>query len=226
MSKMTIRVKQFGCPDELYQALADLMAVHIVKPFGTPHAIMLAGGKTPMPAYQEVAHRRLRAADDLFFMYSDERMTPVTSAESNFGCTRFLMDAMAMDAGHVMRVQTELELKKAAVQYGNTLEQFLKAGGRITLGLLGLGSDGHTASLFSADDVRRGAGSMAVAVRRPEKPDRVSVSPDLLKRVETIIFLALGAEKREAIQRLLKQPERCPAGMAIREARSVQLWTA
>jgi 6-phosphogluconolactonase/glucosamine-6-phosphate isomerase/deaminase len=67
---------------------------------------------------------------------------------------------------------------------------------------------------------------MAVAVRRPEKPDRVSVSPDLLKRVETIIFLALGAEKREAIQRLLKQPERCPAGMAIREARSVQLWTA
>lgn len=213
----SIREKRFACRDDLYQ---------FEKPFGKPHAVMLAGGKTPMPVYEEVARRRVRAADDLFFMYSDERLVPVTSPESNYGNTRFLIESAGVAEGHVMHVHPELELKKAGEQYGAALGRFLKAGGRITLGLLGLGADGHTASLFSADDVRRGAGSYAVSVRRVEKPDRVSVSPDLLKRVETIIFLVLGADKREAIQRLLKQPGRCPAGMAVQEARSVQLWTA
>lgn len=223
---MTIGIKKFSSPDELYQAVADLMAVQAVKPFGKPHAVMLAGGATPMPAYEEVARRRLRAAEDFFLMYSDERMVPVTSPESNCGRTRFLIEALGMEDGNVMRVQPELDLKKAAGTYGNTLEHFLKAGGRITLGLLGLGVDGHTASLFSADDVKRGAGAYAVAVRRTEKPDRVSVTPDLLKRVESVIFLVVGADKREAVQRLLQQPKSCAAGMAVQDARSVQLWTA
>lgn len=221
----SIQEKRFACRDDLYQAVANLLAVHIEKPFGKPHAVMLAGGKTPMPVYEEVARRRLKAADDLFLMYSDERMAPETSPESNYGNTRFLVDSLGLEEGHLIRVQTGLELKKAAEQYGEALGRYVKAGGRITVGLLGLGADGHTASLFTAEDVRKGAGAMAVAIRRPEKPDRVSVTPDLLKRVETIIFLVVGADKREAIQRLLKQPERCPAGMAVQAARSVQLWT-
>lgn len=220
-----IRERRFKCRDDLYQAVAELLSIQITKPFGKPHAVMLAGGKTPLPIYEAVACRRLKAAEDLFIMYSDERMVPETSPESNYGSTRSLVEKVGMEEGRVIRVQTELELKKAAEQYGTSLGRFVKAGGRITLGLLGLGADGHTASLFSEADVKKGAGSFAVAIRRPEKPDRVSVTPDLLKRVETLIFVVVGADKREAIEKLLKHPERCTAGMAVHEAKSVQLWT-
>lgn len=220
-----IRERRFKCRDDLYLAVTELLAVQMTKSFGKPHAVMLAGGKTPLPIYEAVERRRLKAVEDLFLMYSDERMVPDTSPESNYGSTRSLVDMLGMEEGRVLRVQTELELKKAAEQYGTSLGRFLKAGGRITLGLLGLGADGHTASLFSRDDVMRGAGALAVAIRRPEKPDRVSVTPDLLKYVETLIFIVVGADKREAIEKLLKQPERCTAGMAVHAAKSVQLWT-
>lgn len=221
-----IREKRFGGADDLRQAVATLLAEHMMRSFGRPHAVMLSGGRTPLSMYDEVAARRVLAADDCFVFYSDERMVPADSPDSNYGNTRPFLGRIAVDDSRILRVHTDLELKKAADQYAGALQRFLKLGGRITLGLLGLGADGHTASLFSPDEVRKSSGSLAVAVPRREKPDRVSVTPDLLKRVETLIFVVTGADKREAVSRLLAHPEGCPAGLAVREARSVQLWTA
>lgn len=221
-----IRQRKFGGTGDLNAAVATLLGEHVGRPFGVPHAVMLAGGRTPLPIYEAVASGRIQAADDFLVLYSDERMVPPDSPESNYGNTRGFLGKLGVGDHHIMRVHTDLPLKKAAEQYAATLHRFLKIGGRITLGLLGLGADGHTASLFSLEAVRASAGVMAVAVARPEKPDRVSVTPDLLKRVETLIFVVTGAEKRDAVTRLLTHPERSPAGLAVREARNVQLWTA
>lgn len=226
MRVIAIREKRFTTVDDLRQAVASLLIDHMARSFGQPHAVMLSGGQTPLPVYAEVARRRVRAADDCSVLFSDERMVPPASPESNYGNTREFLTRLGFDESRVMRVHGEIGLKRAADQYACLLNRFLKFGGRITLGLLGLGSDGHTASLFSLEDVRKAGGSMAVAVRRPEKPDRVTVTPDLLKRVETLIFVVTGADKREAVARLLKRPEQCPAGLAVRDARNVQVWTA
>jgi 6-phosphogluconolactonase len=220
-----IREKRFRSRDDLYQAVTELLAIQITKSFGKPHGVMLSGGKTPMPIYELLAGKRIKAAADFFLMYSDERMVPEASLESNYGSTRFLVQALGMAEESVLKVQTGLELKRAGEQYGAALGRFIKSGGRITVGLLGLGADGHTASLFSEKDVGAGVGSFAVGIRRAEKPDRVSVTPALLKRVETLIFVVVGVDKQKAVETLLKQPERCAAGMAVHEAKSVQLWT-
>jgi 6-phosphogluconolactonase/glucosamine-6-phosphate isomerase/deaminase len=187
---------------------------------------MLSGGRTPVAAYAEVAQRGFWAAADLHVLLSDERMVPEDSPDSNLGGLRPMLNALEVEDDRILRVDTSVPLKKAAAGYDRALQQFVRSGGRITLGILGLGPDGHTASLFSPDDLTRAPGALAVAVPRREGPDRVSVTPDLLKRVEVLIFLVMGRDKQDVVSRLMKDPDAVVAGRAVREAAAVQLWTA
>lgn len=221
-----IRKREFRSPDEMTTAVADLLEDRFKHVFGRPHAVMLSGGRTPVAAYAEVAQRRFWAGEDLHVLLADERMVPESSPDSNVGALRPMLNALEVEDDRVLHVKTALPLKKAAADYDRALQQFIRSGGRITLGLLGLGADGHTASLFTVDDVARAKGSLAVAVPRPEGLDRVSVTPDLLKRVEVLIFLAVGIEKRDVVSRLMKDPDSLVAGRAVCDAAAVQLWTA
>lgn len=221
-----IRLREFRSADELAHAVATLLEQQLTREFGKGHAVMLSGGTTPLPAYHEVLRRRARAADDAFVCFADERFVPATDPLSNYGAVKPMLAAMGLSDEHVIRIHTEGPLKSAATRYDQDLKQFVRSGGRLTLGLLGIGSDGHTASLFSESDLRVGKGAYAVPVCRKVKPDRVTVTPDLLKRVEAIIFLAVGAAKRDIVKRLLEAPETVTAGMAVCAAPCVQLWVA
>ncbi len=114
----------------------------------------------------------------------------------------------------------------SATRYHQDLRRFMNGNGRITLGLLGLGVDGHTASLFSSDDVARGDNLYAVAVSHDPKPDRISVTPELLRRVERLVILAVGSEKQDIVTRLIQTPDQVVAGLALRENSQVEIWQA
>lgn len=221
-----IRQRVFRTPQDLTTAVADLLEDRLTRPFGRPHAVMVSGGTTPLAAYAEMAQRNRLASDDVHVMLADERMVPEASPDSNLGHLRPLLASMEVAEERVLRVRTELRVKQAAADYDRAIQSFLRTGGRITLGLLGLGADGHTASLFSDADLTAGRGVMAIPVKRATGPDRVSVTPDLLKRVEALIFLVVGRDKQEVVSRLLKDPESLVAGQAVSGAASVQLWTA
>lgn len=223
---MTPRLRQFRSADDLTTAVANLLEDRFRHKFGRPHAVMLSGGRTPLAAYDEVARRGTWASDDLHIILSDERLVPEDSPDSNFGHMLPMLERLQLGEGRILQPRTDLPLKKAAADYDRTLQQFVRSGGRITLGLLGLGADGHTASLFTPEDLARGAGAFAVAVPRKDGPSRISVTPGLLKRVEVLIFLAVGRDKQEMVSRLLKEPDSLVAGQAVREAAAVQLWTA
>lgn len=222
----SIRKRDFRSPEDMTAAVAGLLEDRFKHTFGRPHAVMLSGGRTPVTAYAEVAQRGFWAADDLHVLLADERLVPEESPESNLGRLRPMLNALELEDDRIIQVKTALPLKKAASDYACALQHFVRSGARITLGLLGLGADGHTASLFTDDDLARGEGSLAVAVSRREGLDRVSVTPDLLKRVEVLIFLAMGQDKRDVVSRLMKDPESLVAGRAVRDAAAVQLWTA
>ena len=222
----TIKIRSFRSKADLIMATADLLVNQLERKFGKPHAIMLSGGETPTPAYEEVRARNVIVADDCFVCFSDERLVPSESAESNYGRAWPMLEAVGVPEERVIRVHTEAGLKIAAFRYDCELQQYVKSGGRLTLGLLGLGADGHTASLFAGDDLTRGTGAYAVAVPREEKPDRISVTPDLLKRFEALIFLVVGSGKRDIVRQLLEAPAGVTAGQAVQGAPSVQLWTA
>jgi 6-phosphogluconolactonase/glucosamine-6-phosphate isomerase/deaminase len=137
-----------------------------------------------------------------------------------------MIHALGIPDAHVLRVHTELPLEEAADRYDTALRHYLHKGGRIKLGLLGLGADGHTASLFSSQDVFLGQGRFAVAVKRPDGMGGVSVTRDLLLKAEQIVFLAFGAEKGEVVHKLVKNPGSLPAGMAVEDIRNVEVWYA
>ena len=186
-------------------------------------AIMLSGGTTPLPADRALARGPL-PHDRLHILFSDERYVPSDSDASNYHQSRPLLDALALPATAVARVRAELPLDEAAADYERQLAALLNSGVRIGLGLLGLGADGHTASLFGAADLERARGHLAIAVHRPDGMSAVSVTPDLLSRVEELLFVVAGSGKHDAIQALAAQDPKSTAWRAVQGCPAVQLW--
>lgn len=158
--------------------------------------LVLAGGETPRAAYA-----LLRAADtdwarwDIWF--GDERCAPVDDPQRNSVMARAAwLDYVPVPAANVHPIAAEHGAATAALDYASALREV----GMFDLVLLGLGEDGHTASLFphhaTGDDE-------AVAVLDAPKPppQRVSLSATRLSRAREVLFLVAGAGKREALQR-------------------------
>ncbi len=210
----------------LQQAMVDCLAGCLQRAEKRPFAVMLSGGKTPLDIYAGLMGRGITAAEQAHIMYSDERAVPDSSPENNYSHTVDLLHSLGIPDSRVLRVHTGQLLERAASQYHQELQRFIGSGGRIALGLLGIGPDGHTASLFTGHDVMRGQGRYAVDIPHEPKPDRISVTPELLGCVERLIILAAGPEKREIVSRLLHSPDTVVAGQALRTVRRVEIWQA
>jgi len=220
-----IKVKAFPDTSSLTDAVVVLLKNHMARAgAGQPHAVMLAGGSTPMAAYAAVAASPFPVSPDLRILFSDDRMALPESGKSNYGNTLPMLKALGISGERVMRVHAELPAPEAAKRYGRELGGFIDAGGLVSLGLLGIGTDGHTASLFSADHIRQAEGAWAIAVKRPDGLEGVSATPQFIGRVEQIVFLITGKDKREMAHRLLKDSLSIPAGMAVAGNKSVEVW--
>jgi 6-phosphogluconolactonase len=218
----TLITRRFPSRAALDAALAQRLGQAIAA--NGASAIMLAGGSTPLPAYRALARGPLAHGARLHILFSDERYVPSDSDASNYHQSRPLLDALALPAAAVARVRTELPLEEAAADYERQLAALLNSGVRIGLGLLGLGADGHTASLFDAADLERARGHLAIAVHRPDGMSAVSVTPDLLSHVEEPVFVVAGSGKHDAIQALAAQDPNLTAWRAVERCARVELW--
>ncbi len=219
----TLTTRRFPSRAALDAALEERLARAIGARGAT--AIMLSGGTTPLPAYRLAAQRPPPPHDEgLHIVYSDERYVPSDTEASNFHQTRVLLDALALPPAGVKRVRTELPLDEAAADYERQLASLLKSGVRIGLGLLGLGADGHTASLFGAADLERARGRLAIAVHRPDGMSAVSVTPDFLAGVAEPLFVVAGSGKEDAVRALLAQNPHLTAWRAVEACPRVELW--
>ena len=201
-----------------------LLQEHLSMCSSTPHAVMLTGGRAPAELYARLKRKPVKISDNLYLLISDERYVPLDSSESNFGKMRDMITALGLDDARVMRVHTELSLEKSADKYDQELTAYIKKGGRITLGMLGLGVDGHVASLFSSDDLERGKGRYAISVSRGNDPARVSVTADLLARAERIVFFVKGPDKADIVRRIRTGGETMIAARAVEGVSNVELW--
>jgi 6-phosphogluconolactonase len=187
-------------------------------------AVMLSGGTTPLPAYRALGQHKVVPGAQLHVLFCDERYVPATSPASNYHQSQPLLQALGLPPARVLRVRTELPLAAAAADYAAQLGTLLKGAGGVGLGLLGLGADGHTASLFSAADLQRARGQLAIAVQRPDGMSGVSVTPQFLAQVRELVFVVAGAGKDEAIRRLIAQDPDLTAWAAVQECAAVELW--
>ncbi len=218
----TLTTRRFTSRAALDAALAQRLGQAISA--NGASAIMLSGGSTPLPAYRSLARNPLPHDDGLHVLFSDDRYVPSEADASNYHQARALLDALALPASSVARVHTELPLDEAAADYERQLAALLNSGVRIGLGLLGLGADGHTASLFGAADLERARGHLAIPVQRPDGMSAVSVTPELLAHVEDLLFVVAGSGKHDAIQALAAQDPKLTAWRAVQGCARVELW--
>lgn len=222
--KTDFRVRSFESRIALNDALTERLAWEIDQTGRGPVALMLAGGNTPLQAYQNLAGRPLSPPSSLELFFSDERYVPATSDASNFRAMRPLLEALALPAERTLRVRTELPLERAVEDYERRLRALLRSSARLTLGILGLGADGHTASLFTDGDLQRSAGKLAVSVQRPDGRSAVSVTPQVLSRIAEVIFVVAGMDKRAALKALVERKPESVAARAVANAPNVEVW--
>jgi len=223
---MTMNLRPFESQDALNRVAVECLADYVQMTGQGPVAVMLSGGRTPLGIYDDLRHRGCEASADLTILYSDERHVLAESPDSNYGSTVSLIRALGIPDARVLRVRTEIGWRESADRYDLDIRGYLASGGMIKLGLLGLGTDGHTASLFTPGDLVASCGRFAAAIPRVQKPDRVSVTPDLMRRIERVIILAVGPEKREIAAKLIRHPDQVVAGLALKDVPVVEIWQA
>ena len=218
----SLDIRRFATRAALDAALEERLARAIAVP--GPSALMLSGGNTPLPAYRALSSRRLPHDAGLRIVFTDDRYVPADSEKSNYHQSRPLLDALALPAHAALRVRTELPLQEAAADYERQLAALATAGARVGLGLLGLGADGHTASLFTAADIERARGRLAIDVQRPDGMAGVSVTPEFLAQVAEPVFVVAGGGKREALAALAARDPALTAWRAVQGCPHVELW--
>lgn len=176
-------------------------------------AAVLAGGSTPKPVYELLAAQPYRSRIDwrrVHIFWGDERCVPPAHPRSNFGMARrALLSQVPVPPGNVHRVRGELGSEAAAAEYEQELQHFFQgAAPCFDLIHLGLGSDGHTASLFPFDlPVLLERTSLARPVLHlPSGEPRVTLTVPVLNAAAGVEFLVAGAAKAPVVRQAIQGP--------------------
>jgi 6-phosphogluconolactonase len=139
--------------------------------------------------------------------WSDERCVPPADPSSNYRMAReALLDRVAIPAANVHRIAGEAEPDRAAAAYEDELKQCL-GDGRFDLVLLGMGKDGHTASLFPGTAAIGETRKWVVAVEVTAVPPwRITLTPPPINAAAAVMFLVQGADKAATLHRVLEGP--------------------
>ncbi len=211
-----IKTRTFETTARLVSQTLELLR----KNLATPGNLMLSGGATPYAIYNQLAAAPRPVHPDRTLFLSDERMVPADSPRNNAANLMPMLRALECE-DRFIRVDTTLPIEEATARFSSKLEPL----DRIDLGLLGMGTDGHTAGFFTSEQAHLRTGALALHTDRPDGLQGVSVTPALFQRVERIILLVTGESKRGIISTLLNRPGTIPAGMALSDHPHAELWT-
>jgi 6-phosphogluconolactonase len=198
-------------------------------------SVALSGGSTPRGMYERLAQPPHRDAIDwpnVYIFWGDERYVPPDDAESSFRMAReALLAHVPLPAANIYPVPTVGGTPEAAAKaYAETINAFFGAAPpHFDLILLGMGPDGHTASLFpGAPELTAPGGDLVVVVYNAPKPPptRLSFTLRLINDAANVIFMVAGADKAPTLREVLHgplQPARLPA-QSIQPAHGALVW--
>ncbi len=212
-------IERFETREDLYDHISDRfvrIGAGAIRDRGR-FLVALSGGKTPRlllerlasPAY---AKRLDWSVVDVF--WADERCVPASDVRSNYRAAReTLLDRVPIPADRIHRIAGEIDPLAAADAYELILREILGEEGRLDLILLGMGADGHTASLFPRHQALTEIDRWIVPVHAPADPPwRVTMTLSLINAARHVLFLVAGKEKAAAV-RALEAGEPLPASM-------------
>jgi 6-phosphogluconolactonase len=221
--------------DALAETAAERIVAHLAQRAGRL-AVCLAGGSTPERLYALLGAESYRKAvpwDRIHWFWGDDRFVPHDDPRSNFGAARrLLLDRVPVPSGNIHAIPTSAEdIEEAARLYEADLRGFYGAKSLVPrrllfdIVLMGIGADGHTASLFPGhaelDEKERWVVGVPEAGLEPFVP-RVTLTLPILASTREMLFLVSGRSKRHILTRMLAGAD-LPATRAYAEGELVWL---
>jgi 6-phosphogluconolactonase len=201
---------------ELSKAAASRLAENIIQIVGATGAcsVALAGGSTPQPVYRLLAEDRRIPWAKVEIFFGDERAVPPDQSDSNYRMARrALLDHVPIEAHRIHRMEADRpDLDAAARDYESLLPDALD------VLVLGMGADGHTASLFPGHDAVAERIRRVLPVREAPLAPRLTITPPVIQRAKNLIVLIEGGDKAATVRRALEGPDD-PNALPIQLAR-------
>ena len=232
-------IRQFSDLEELSEAAAGEFCRIACQAIALRHrcAVVLTGGSTPRRLYELLTTERYRQRVDwdlVEFFWGDERAVPPDHQDSNYGMARdILLEPLAIPRAHIHRIEAERnDLDATALAYESEIAHVFRVPPSgpppaFDLVLLGMGADGHTASLFPDMDASGEVRHWVVSHYVPAiAANRVTMTPRILNAARHVLFLVAGADKATALALVLegvRDPQHLPAQM-IEPASGVLMW--
>jgi len=230
-------VEIFRTPDEMAKAVANRFAARATEAVSARgrFTAALSGGKTPVALYTLLAKAPFVSQipwTRVHLFWGDERCVPPDHPDSNYRMTReFLLDHVPVPPANVHRMPGEMDPVEAAARYEEQLRNFFVPHGEgvpvFDFILLGLGEDGHTASLFPGTRAIRESALWVVGHHvDAQKGWRITITPPVINAARTVVFIAAGAGKAAVVKEILEGPLRPDAlpAQIVRPAEGTLLW--
>jgi 6-phosphogluconolactonase len=194
------RVELIRLEDE--EAAASFVGDELVAAARAASSIALTGGKTPGRAY-ELAAERERDWSGATLWWGDERAVPPEDDRSNYRLADETLIRSLTHRPEIRRIRGELGAEAAADEYDGLLD-----GAPLDLVLLGIGPDGHAASLFPNQPTLDERSRRAISAEATLEPfvDRVTMTVPVLGSAPDVLFLVTGESKADAVERAFAQP--------------------
>ena len=189
----------------------------------------LSGGKTPVYFCRRlVVSKNIVSWDNIHIFLADERFVPPYDKESNYGLIKeHLLNHVKIPDENVHRIPTEgITLERSARRYEEDIRRFFRSEGdsipQFDLIMLGIGEDGHTASLFPGASSLTVTERLAIAMTTDRIPhNRISLSLPVLINAKQIIFLVSGVNKARVLKEILENRKSpLPAALVQRKSKT------
>ncbi|MBN1822055.1 MAG: 6-phosphogluconolactonase [Prolixibacteraceae bacterium] len=210
----SVEVKIFKTPKKVVKALAKELVNITHKSDQETFNIALSGGKTPKLLFETLAKKYfdLIPWDKIHFWWGDERCVPPDNIESNFNLANlYLFSGLLVPESNIHRIRGEEDPKKEALRYGKEIDDHLNMRGDwpvFDLIILGLGNDGHTASIFPyhmelIDYQKNCAVTKHPLTNRP----RITITGNVLNNSNRVFFLVTGKNKALRIAEIMNDDD-------------------
>jgi 6-phosphogluconolactonase len=225
----------FANDKELAKTVAREWVQMAASKFSMGHSVALSGGRIAAPFFDAVVEesRNLKFAfNHVHFFWADERCVPPNDTESNFRVAHeHLFQPLAIALDRIHRIKGELDGNKAVEAANADMRILPMAGGLPALDLifLGIGPDGHTASLMpnALPGVETGRGPYLYVTNSPKPPPRrITLSYEAIAAAKNVWALVAGEGKEEALHDSLRTGARTPFGRVLESRKETEIFSS
>jgi len=215
-------IKYFPSSQQLEQQLIPILQEQFTNP--NKHIVTICGGSTPAPIYQKIAQMNLTKNPNLYILQSDERYVPNNSPQSNYKIQKQMVKSLITNPKQFIHPDCSLPINASVNKFATQIKQTIANKTTLSFALLGMGNDGHFASIFNQFQLQNAKNKIAISTIGADKLTRITISQDIIIQTKTIRFLINQTNKQQIVNQLSHTPQNILTWNALKNHPDLQFW--